>query len=286
MRAEKMVYEIILSTTIKDPRIRAVYLNGSRANPKAPQDRFQDYDIVFMVEDTKPFIDDKEWLHTFGDLYLLQEPDKLDRGLGYDRDFSKSYAYLMLFSDGVRIDLQLKNIEEGLGHFQSEKLKIKILDKDNILPKSETPTDQDYWVRKPHQGEFESATDNFYWCLQNVAKGILRRELPYAMGMYYDTTLKSLHKMMDWWLGMQHNFQVSAGKYGKYYEHYLSKEYWALYKDCYPAGDYDSIREALLIACHLFKELGEEVATALGYPYPRQHEVRMMKYLRKEKIIR
>ena len=65
----------------------------------------------------------------------------------------------------------------------------------------------------------------------------------------------------------------------------MPKEYWTLYKDCYPAGDYDSLRESVLIACHLFKELGGEVAAEFGYSYPEEHEVRMTKYLRKEKII-
>ena len=285
MRTEETMYEIILHTAKEDPRIRAVYMNGSRTDPKAEKDRFQDYDIVYIVEDTKPFIEDKTWLEVFGNRIMMQEPDQLDRGIGYDRDFTKSYAYLMLFSDGVRIDLQVKNKEEGRKDFTKEKLTVKLLDKDHLLPDIPEPTDEDYWVKKPTAGEVDSVTNNFYWCSQNVAKGILRKELPYAMGMYQETMLRALHRMMDWWIGMNYDFKVSTGKLGKYYEMYLPKEYWMLYKEVYPSGDYDSIRESILVACKLFQELGQAVAKELGYAYPYEDEARMTAYLRKEKII-
>jgi len=285
MRTEESMYQRILHTAKDDPRIRAVYMNGSRTDPKAPKDRFQDYDIVYVVEDTKPFIEDKNWLEVFGNRIMMQEPDQLDRGIGYNRDFTKSYAYLMLFTEGVRIDLQVKNKAEGLKDFTAEKMTVKLLDKDRLLPEIPEPTDEDYWVRKPTAGEFDSVTNNFYWCSQNVAKGILRKELPYAMGMYQETMLRALHRMMDWWIGMNHDFEVSTGKLGKYYEKYLPKEYWMLYKEVYPSGDYDSIRESILVACKLFQELGQAVAKELGYAYPYEDEARMTAYLRKEKII-
>ena len=285
MLTEETVFKRILQTAKENPKIRAVYMNGSRTNPNAPKDRFQDYDIVYIVEDTKPFIEDKKWLDDFGERYMMQEPDKLDRGIGKDRDFTKSYAYLMLFTDGLRIDLQVKNKQEGLTDYLKEKMTVKLLDKDNYLPEIPKPTDEDYWVKKPTPGEFDSIADNFFWCLQNVAKGIQRKELPYAMGMYQETTLTSLHRMMDWWIGINHDFEVSTGKLGKYYENYLPKEYWNLYKDVYPGGDYDSLREAIAAACALFQILGKDVAKELGYPYPEQDEIRMTSYLRKEGCI-
>ena len=46
MRTETEMMELILSVAKEDERIRAVYMNGSRTNPNAPKDLFQDYDIV------------------------------------------------------------------------------------------------------------------------------------------------------------------------------------------------------------------------------------------------
>lgn len=46
---------LILDTARADERIRAVILSGSSANPNAPHDRFQDFDIVYIVTDVAPF---------------------------------------------------------------------------------------------------------------------------------------------------------------------------------------------------------------------------------------
>lgn len=59
MRSEKEMYDLILDIAKRDERIRAVYMNGSRANPNIKKDIFQDYDIVYVVTETKTFIEDK-----------------------------------------------------------------------------------------------------------------------------------------------------------------------------------------------------------------------------------
>ena len=71
MRTEKEMYDLILDIARNDERIRAVYLNGSRTNPNAPKDIFQDYDVVYVVTEMFPFIKDKDWIKCFGEtLYM------------------------------------------------------------------------------------------------------------------------------------------------------------------------------------------------------------------------
>ena len=48
MRSEQEMYDLIVRTAGNDDRVRAVIMNGSRANPNAPRDIFQDYDIVYV----------------------------------------------------------------------------------------------------------------------------------------------------------------------------------------------------------------------------------------------
>ena len=59
MRAENEMYDLILKIAKNDSRIKAVYMNGSRTNENVPKDMFQDYDIVYVVEDIRSFIDRK-----------------------------------------------------------------------------------------------------------------------------------------------------------------------------------------------------------------------------------
>ena len=49
MRSEEEMYRLLLETAKADDRILAVYMNGSRTNPKVSKDIFQDYDIVYVV---------------------------------------------------------------------------------------------------------------------------------------------------------------------------------------------------------------------------------------------
>lgn len=59
MRTEKEMLAMLKAAVYEDERIRAAYLEGSRANPKVPRDLFQDYDVEFIVTDTAPFREEK-----------------------------------------------------------------------------------------------------------------------------------------------------------------------------------------------------------------------------------
>ena len=54
MRSEKEMYDLILGYANADENIRAVILNGSRANPNRKPDPFNDFDIVYLVRNLTP----------------------------------------------------------------------------------------------------------------------------------------------------------------------------------------------------------------------------------------
>ncbi|MBM7716221.1 hypothetical protein JOC94_003241 [Bacillus thermophilus] len=111
MRNEQEMMGLIINNAKEDQRIPAVYMNGSRTNPNVPKDIFQDYDVVYVVTETVSFVKDKTWVNAFGDLIMMQEPDKNDFGEEIDFDFTSSYGFLMLFTDGNRIDLRIQTKE-------------------------------------------------------------------------------------------------------------------------------------------------------------------------------
>lgn len=280
MRSEERIFDLITNIAENDERIRAVYMNGSRTNPNVPKDIFQDYDVVFVVTEIVSFIKNDCWINIFGDILMVQEPDKLDKSVGKDMNFNYTYAYLMLFTDGNRIDLRLQTQKEMLSEYGEDKLTIPLIDKDEILPPIPSPTDIDYHIKKPTEGKFESCTSNFWWCLQNVAKGIWRDELPYAKSMYEYTTRDALDKMVNWWIGIEQNFQVSTGKFGKYFKKYLPKSYWMMYQETYSNSDYTNMWESIFVTCELFRILSQDVAEHFNFTYPIDDDRNMTKYLR------
>lgn len=275
MRDEAEIMNMIIAAAREDDNVRAVLLNGSRANPNAPKDMFQDYDIVFIVREASPFFDNHSYMDRFGDLIMLQMPETMRDPIGDGR-----FTYLALFDDLNRIDLQIIPIagyEKMLGN---DSQTILLLDKDGIMPQFPLASDISYHVKRPSANDFYSCCNNFWWCLQNVAKGIWRDELPYAMQTYERYVRTELDCMVEWQIGVLYGFQVSAGKMGKYFKRYLDAGTYQLYADTYSGGQYDSMWNSIFIMCSLFRTLAVQVAKSLGFCYPKGDDERMTGYLR------
>ena len=284
MRTEQEIFDLILEIANNDERIRAVYMNGSRTNPNVVKDKYQDYDVVFVVTETESFLSNKNWIENFGEIAIVQEPDWNDvkTGLyGEQYDSSRRYAWLMLFKDGNRIDLTIEIKEEAEKNFTEDKLTKLLLDKDNFLPKIPLPTDEDYHVRKPNQDEYTAYCNDFWWCLNNVAKGIARDELPYAMEMYNLIVRRLLNGMIDWYIGTRTDFSVSTGKMGKYYKKYLPFELYGLYAKTYSDSDYNNFWASVSKACELFNTVALSVGEYFNFNYRQYEEDGIMDYISK-----
>ncbi|MDF2944658.1 MAG: hypothetical protein K0S01_3516 [Herbinix sp.] len=273
MRSEKEMFELILNVAEKDSRVRAVYLNGSRTNPNAPKDVYQDYDIVYVVEELETFTVDNNWIDVFGDRLMLQMPEamRFPTGKGH-------FNWMMLFTDGNRLDLTLIPIQK-LELIGNDSLSIALMDKDGILPPFPVASDVDYVIKPPSELFYLSCCNNFWWCLQNVAKGIARNELPYAMHMYHNVVRKELHDMMAWYIGITTDFTVSSGKMGKYFKRFLPTEVYEQYLLTYSDSDYNNLWNAIFTACDIFSVLAIQVADYSGYLYHKQDEENMRIYL-------
>ena len=65
MRTDQEILDLILQIA-KKLQVDAVALSGSRTNQKIQTDEFQDYDIVFVVDNLDNLTRDISWLDQFG----------------------------------------------------------------------------------------------------------------------------------------------------------------------------------------------------------------------------
>ena len=267
MRSEKEMFDLIIGVAKADDRIRAVYMNGSRANPNIKKDIFQDYDIVYVVTETESFLSDENWICILGDFIIKQEPDKLDEMQGRKADFSRSYTYLMQFIDGNRIDLHIQTKEVLSVEYGQDKLTIPLLDKDNCLPQIPPSTDEDYWVKKPNYAQYFSRCNNFWWVAPYCAKGLWRKEILNAIEILNDYVRQELLFMLSWKAGVQTDFKVSIGKGNKYLEEYIEQDIWNRLMQTFNASDYKSAWNALITTCELFEEIAPNFGQSLEYEY-------------------
>lgn len=275
MRTEKEMFDLIFSVANKDDRIRAVYMNGSRANPKVAKDLYQDYDIVFVVTETQSFLEDKNWITVFGEPLIIQEPNR--------EDPETYYTWLMLFKDGNRIDLTIRTKEHALKEYIEDSLTVPLLDKDHCLPEIPPANDSNYHVKRPEESQYKSICNDFWWCLQNVAKGIVRDQLSYAMWMYHAVVRENMTKVIDWYIGIHTDFSVSVGMSGKYYKKYLPENLYSLFAKTYSGSDYHDLWSAMFSACELFRSIAPPVGEYFGFAYNQEEDANMMAYLRRVK---
>ncbi|WP_078394033.1 aminoglycoside 6-adenylyltransferase [Shouchella patagoniensis] len=272
MRTEKEMMALILEVAKQDKRVRAVGLNGSRTNPNAKKDPFQDYDVVFVVKDMDPFIKNEHWIDVFGERMIMQTPEDMDL---FPPSLGGRFSYLMLFKDGNRIDLTLVPIEERDQWNGGERLAVVLLDKDGDLPKLPQPTDQDYWAKQPTYALFSDCCNEFWWVATYVAKGLWRGELIYAID-HLSIMRTMLLQMLEWQVGEKTNYKVSIGKSGKYLERYIRKEDWEKLVETYSKLDKKGIWSAFFVATDLFDDIAISVAKILEleYPFPYVNKVR------------
>ena len=249
MRTEQEMLNLILNIGKNDERIRAVFMNGSRTNPNAKKDIFQDYDIVYVVEETKSFREQKNWIDQFGERLYMQYPEE---NANYQNDVENCYGWLIQFADGNRLDLHVCTLSHVLKEIEEDRLCRILLDKDKCLPNMPEETDKDHWIKKPTERQFFDTCNEYWWSLNNIAKGLWREEVPYVMDMLNYCARPQLIRLIEWEIGFQTNFTISIGKSGKNMYKWLDNEKWNAFLKTYPSGNVKDIWESVFIMCDLF----------------------------------
>ena len=275
MRTEQQMLDMILETARCDERIRAVIMNGSRANPNASRDIFQDFDIVYLVTDVAPFTNNREWIQRFGDMMILQMPEAMgDPPPQNDGGF----GYLMQFMDGNRIDLGIFPLSK-INEIYGDSLSILLLDKDGLVKPFPPASDRDYLPKPPDARAFDDCCNEFWWVSTYVAKGLWRREILYAKAMLDEYVRAQLMKMLVWHTGVKTGFQANPGKLGKYFQELLEPEVWDLLQKTYSDASYDRAWDALFSTCALFRKVAIPIAEQFGFEYPSEDDRRVSAHL-------
>jgi len=276
MRTEQEMLDMILNTAREDERIRAVVMSGSRGNPSAPRDFFQDFDIEYFVTDMTPYIRNLEWIERFGERMILQLPDDMTDP---PPDPHEGYAYLIQFMDGNRIDLSFRPLA-SLAMYERDSQSILLLDKDGLFGTFPPPSNADFLPRPPSAKAFADCCNEFWWVATYAAKGLWRDELPYARSMLEEYVRDALMKMLTWHVGLKTQYQKSPGKQGKYLKNHLEPELWDLFLKTYSDADPEHIWDSLFAMCDLFRRTAVPLAEHFGYEYPFEDDRRVSAHLR------
>ena len=264
MRIDQEILDVILQTA-KKLQIYAVALSGSRTNPNASTDEFQDYDVVYVVDDLDNLTSDLSWLDLFGKRIIDQEVALDHRRL-----------YLMLFEDGNRIDLTLCP-KEHIQEWVNREAGFTVLEDPEHLFEPYSPNLERYWTSTATETDFEKSCNEFWWVSAYVVKGICRNQLIYATDHLYGICQQELLKVLAWQVASDRG-AVDIGKNCKYLFNYLPTEKEKEFSSLLDFASLDKIIQSLLATMQLFHREAQFLAQKLGFDYDKEVAEKMIEY--------
>lgn len=260
----------IIEIAIADDNIRGVVLYGSRAYDDIKPDIYQDYDIYYIVNNIDIFSID-----VYEDVSLMFIPSDI-----YSNLFENEKLYFMQFSDYSRIDLTICTYEVFCEKHIKQGIMKCLLDKDNILKRIESVDNSINWVKPLNQQLYLDTCSEFFWEIQNMAKGLKRDQISFALFIRDISLRDMLNRMVDAYIGMNNNFQVSVGTLGKYRKTYLPENYYNIYRKTYNSNTYADCWDSLFSMISLFDTLAKIIAKKYGYSYPQEKKEFVINYLK------
>lgn len=232
-------------------------MNGSKTNTNIPDDIFKDYDVVFFTDNVSKYKIDSSFLEQFGEILLFTEPEieavdpLFPQGNGY--------IYLVQYTNGVRIDVQFRSLDQLETYLKEDSLTQLIADKEGLVTKAPLPNDSDYWLKPPTQTTFEASVKEFWWEMNNTLKATLRGELLLAQ-FYLALIREELILLMTWTLAHEHGYERNYGKKYTGILKYLSDEERQLLMGTFDTGSTEKIYHSL----KQMKKLEEDYLPVLG----------------------
>ena len=264
MRTETEMLDVILKTA-ETLQVEAVAMSGSRTNQKTSKDEFQDYDVVYVVDDFDNLISDLSWLDYFGKRILEQEVVLDHRRL-----------YLMLFKDGNRIDLAICP-KEHIKEWVDSEADYTVLKDDKGLFESYPPSPKRYWTNPASQTDFEKSCNEFWWVSAYVVKGICRKQVIYATDHLYGICQQEFLKILAWQVASARGM-VDIGKNYKYLFKYLPTEKGKEFSNLLDSSSIDKITQSLFATMNFFHQEAQSLAQKKGFDYDMEVAEKMIEY--------
>ena len=270
MRTDQEMLELILGTA-KKLQVDAVALSGSRTDTKAPKDEFQDYDVVYVVDDLDNLTSDLAWLDQFGTRIIEQHNILGNRRL-----------YLMLFEDGNRIDLTLCS-KDHIQEWVDSEADFTVLEDPKGLFVPHSPSPERFWTSPASETDFEKTCNEFWWVSAYVIKGICRKQVIYATDHLYGICQQELLKILAWQVASDRG-TVDIGKNYKYLFNYLPSEKEKEFSALLDFSSLDKITQSLFATMQLFHQEAQYLAQKMGFDYDKEVAEKMIKYA-EEKLL-
>lgn len=261
--------------------IRAAIILGSRARLNNPADEWSDLDIMVITTEPEKYLSTTDWLEGIGKVWLTFV-EKTGTGGQKERR--------VLFEGGLDVDFAI--IPEKLAlHFRKEELLPQVveifrrgirvlLDKDGLFENfSSAPVDNSE-SNPPTQLEFLEVINDFLYHAVWTAKKLQRGELWTAKACSDSYMKWLLLRMIEWHAKATHDWKYDTWHDGRFLEQWADPDVIRELQDAFARYEKDDTKRTLLKTMELFRRLGVEIASKLGYNYPDETDERVTKLIK------
>ena len=271
----------LLAYAGENPDVRAVTMEGSRADADALHDRYSDIDVCFYVTDARLFTKNRDWVLRFGDPVIMQCAE--DCFKDYDPESREPFIFMMQYADESRVDLGIIDIRDIGKQADFDEPRRVLLNKDAFPQLRDIGDNSVYHVRRPTEKEYFDCCNEFRWVSVYITKGLCRRQLYYAKRHFDVVCMRQLIRMLSWHAAAGRDFRVSVGGSAKYLEKYLDPALFARFRQSFPNGEYEDIWQKLFVMYALFADAARSLADRLGYFFDEAESGRVRAFLEKRR---
>ena len=248
--------------------IRAAVIIGSRARTDHPADEWADLDIILVVNDMQPYVEDAAWVEQIGEAWLTF----LERtGDG------RSWERRVLFAGGYDVDFafvpaaglsQLDGPPPDAANSFGRGYRV-LLDKDGIVKRMQKYEMQRELPAPPAAGEFLNVVHDFWYHTLWSAKHLRRGEVWWAKGCV-DGYLKHLLQCMLEWQAQAARPGTDTWLRGRFFEEWADPQAVEALHEAFGRYDVEDIWRALVRTMEIFERVSRQTAQLWSIAYPNQ----------------
>jgi aminoglycoside 6-adenylyltransferase len=275
--------ELIVKWAESQAEIRSVLLTSTRAVPNAHVDALSDHDVILIVRSIQSFVENRTWINDFGEVLVVYwDPVHPDPDFGIEK-----IANVTQYASGLKIDFTLWPVSLFEKIVAASALPAELdagyrvlLDQDRLTKSMLRPTGRAYIPKPPTLADYLTWINDFFSDPPYVAKCLWRDELlPAKWCLDYDMKHVYLRQLLEWRVGIDHDWSVPTGSLGKGLKRYLPPDIWAELEQTYVGARVEDNWEALMKTMTLFRRVAVEVGAHLGYTYPYDLDQRVTAYV-------
>jgi len=246
--------------------VRALLLVGSQARSGVPADRWSDLDLIFFIEDPKPYLEDASWVEEFGVPVVTFLAATLDghwerRVLyetGEDVDF-------VLFPASV---LERLETSEGAAELLARGYRL-LVDRAGIVETLERSAAKPR-PSGPTQHDFNELASDFWYHVLWTAKKLRRGEVYTALDCL-NGYMKARVVTLLGWHARSVDPSVDTWHAGRFVERWADPGALAALEKAFAYYDVRDVARALWETIDLWQGLVEETALRLGFELALDH---------------